>query len=86
MKRLTQADVAQMAGVSRATVLHVVNNQTGGSVPISDETRQRVLAAVKELGYVPDARAQALRSGNTKTIGLIIPDIHNPFLGRLLMA
>ena len=78
MKRPTQADVARLAGVSRATVSYVVNNRTGGRVPISEKTRQRVLEAVAELGYVPDARAQALRSGNTKTIGLIIPDIHNP--------
>ena len=78
MKRPTQADVARLAGVSRATVSYVVNDQTGGRVPISEETRQRVLDAIAELDYVPDARAQALRSGNTKTIGLIIPDIHNP--------
>jgi LacI family transcriptional regulator len=78
MKRPTQVDVARLAGVSRATVSYVVNGQTGGRVPISEETRQRVLEAVAELDYVPDARAQALRSGNTKTIGLIIPDIHNP--------
>jgi LacI family transcriptional regulator len=70
--------VAKLAGVSRATVSYVVNEQTGGRVPISDETRQRVLDAIAELDYVPDARAQALRSGSTKTIGLIIPDIHNP--------
>lgn len=56
----------------------MLNNQTGGRVPISEETRQRVLDAIAELNYVPDARAQALRSGNTKTIGLIIPDIRNP--------
>jgi len=78
MKRPTQADVARLAGVSRATVSYVLNNQTTGRVPISEETRQRVLAAIAELDYVPDAHAQALRSGNTKTIGLIIPDIHNP--------
>lgn len=78
MKRPTQVDVARLAGVSRTTVSFVINNQTGGRVPISDETRQRVLDAIAELEYVPDTRAQALRSGNTKTIGLIIPDIHNP--------
>lgn len=78
MKLPTQADVARLAGVSRATVSYVVNNQDGGRVPISEETRQRVLAAVAELDYVPDARARALRSGSTKTIGLIIPDIQNP--------
>jgi LacI family transcriptional regulator len=78
MKRPTQVDVARLAGVSRATVSYVVNDLTGGRVPISEETRQRVLDAVAELGYVPDARAQALRSGDTKTIGFIIPDIRNP--------
>ncbi len=47
-------------------------------MPISEKTRKRVLEAVEELGYEPDIRAQALRSGDTKTIGLIIPDIRNP--------
>ena len=78
MKRPTQVDVARLAGVSRATVSYVLNSQTDGRVPISEETRQRVLEAVAELDYVPDAHARALRSGSTKTIGLIIPDIHNP--------
>lgn len=78
MKPPTQVDVARLAGVSRATVSYVVNGLTDGRVPISEDTRQRVLDAVAELGYVPDARAQSLRSGDTNTIGLIIPDIRNP--------
>ena len=78
MKRPTQVDVARAAGVSRATVSFVINDSADMRVPISEETRQRVLKAVEELGYIPDTRAQALRSGDTKTIGLIIPDIHNP--------
>jgi LacI family transcriptional regulator len=78
MKRPTQRDVARKAGVSRATVSYVVNGLTKGRVPISNETRLRVLKAVEELGYEPDTRAQSLRSGDTKTIGLIIPDIRNP--------
>lgn len=78
MKRPTQADVARLAGVSRATVSLVVNNRSGGRIPISEETRRRVLDAIAELGYVPDSNAQALRSGSTRTIGLVIPDIHNP--------
>ena len=78
MKRPTQVDVARLAGVSRATVSYVVNGLTAGQVPISEETRRRVLAAIEELGYEPDASAQALRFGNTKTIGLILPDIRNP--------
>lgn len=78
MKRPTQLDVANKAGVSRATVSYVVNSHPDGRVPISEETRLRVLQAVEELGYEPDARAQALRSGNTKTIAFIITDIRNP--------
>ena len=78
MKRPTQTDVARLAGVSRATVSYVLNGVAHDRVPISEETRERVLAVVEELGYEPDARAQALRSGHTNTIGLIIPDIRNP--------
>ena len=78
MNRPTQVDVARRAGVSRATVSYVLNGLTEGRVPISDETRQRVLDAIEELGYEPDARAQALRSGSTNTIALIIPDLRNP--------
>ncbi len=78
MKRPTQVDVARLAGVSRATVSYVVNGLTNGQVPISEETRRRVLAAIEGLGYEPDARAQALRSGSTETIGFILPDIRNP--------
>lgn len=77
-KRPTQFDVARRAGVSRSTVSFVLNDETGDKAPISEETRQRVLDAINELGYVPDARARALRSGDTKTIGLIIPDVRNP--------
>lgn len=78
MKRPTQLDVAREAGVSRATVSYVVNGQTDGRIPISEDTRLRVLEAIEELDYEPDARAQALRSGNTKTIAFIIPDLRNP--------
>lgn len=83
MKRPTQIDVAKLAGVSRATVSYVINGQTKGSVNISSETEQLVLSAIAELGYEPDARAQALRSGNTNTIGLVIPDIRNPHFWEL---
>ena len=78
MKRPTQLDVARKAGVSRATVSYVINHHSDGRVPISEETRLRVLQVIEELGYEPDTRAQSLRSGDTKTIGLIIPDIRNP--------
>ncbi len=78
MKRPTQVDVARLAGVSRATVSYIVNGVSDNQVPISEETRRRVMAAIDELGYEPDARAQALRLGNMQTVGLILPDVHNP--------
>jgi LacI family transcriptional regulator len=82
MKRPTQATVARHAGVSVATVSYVLNGTNNGRVPISEETRQRVLAAVEQLGYVPDARARALASGSTKTIAVLIPDLRNPHFGE----
>ena len=78
MKRPTQVDVAKRAGVSRSTVSYVINEKADTILAISEETRKRVLDAVEELGYVPDARAQSFRSGITHTIGLIIPDVRNP--------
>ncbi len=84
MKRPTQVDVARLAGVSRATVSYVLNRQSDPRVPISEDTRQRVLEAVAELGYEPDARAQSLRSGSTKTIGLLIPDLKNPHFWQII--
>ncbi len=76
-KRVTQADVARHANVSQAMVSYVVNNNTSISVP--EETQQRILRAMAELGYVPNITAQRLRSSKTLTIAAIIPDITNPF-------
>jgi LacI family transcriptional regulator len=84
MKRPTQVDVAQLAGVSRATVSYVLNNNTDKRIPISAETRQRVLDAIAKLGYEVDARAQALRSGDTKTIGVLLPLYENPYFWQIL--
>ncbi|MCS7070248.1 MAG: LacI family transcriptional regulator [Anaerolinea sp.] len=86
MKRPTQADVARLAGVSRATVSYVLNDQTDQRIPISPETRQRVLDAIAQLGYQVDARAQALRSGETKTIGVLLPIYENPFFWQILLG
>jgi LacI family transcriptional regulator len=76
-KRPTQTDVAKAAGVSRATVSYVINDPTG-QIQITAETRKKVARAIARLGYQPDSRAQSLRSGDSRTIGLLIPDIHNP--------
>jgi DNA-binding LacI/PurR family transcriptional regulator len=69
-KRITSRDVADLAGVSRTTVSLVLNNVKG--VQISDETRERVLDAAQQLGYVPNAAAQALASRRAQIIGLIL--------------
>lgn len=69
-KRVTSKDVAKLAGVSRTTVSFVLNNVE--SIQISPETRQKVLQAAIELGYVPDAAAQSLASGRSKIIGLVL--------------
>jgi LacI family transcriptional regulator len=84
MKRPTQKDVARRAGVSRSTVSYVLNDQKELKVPISDETRQRVMDAIEELGYEPDARAQSLRGGHTKIVGVVMPVIQNPFFWQTL--
>ncbi|MBN1991603.1 MAG: LacI family DNA-binding transcriptional regulator [Anaerolineae bacterium] len=68
-RRVTSRDVAKRAGVSRTTVSFVLNEVEG--MRISEETRQRVLAAAQELDYVPDATAQALASRRTRIIGLV---------------
>ena len=69
-KRVTSKDVAEKVGVSRTTVSLVLNNVQG--IQISPETRQKVIDAANELGYVPDATAQALVSRRTKAIGLVL--------------
>src|SRR5919198_184220 len=71
----TVQDVARRAGVSTATVSYVLN----GTRFVSDSLRQRVLAAVRELHYEPNAAARTLRSNRSHTLGLILPDLRNPF-------
>ena len=66
MGRTTSNDVAQLAGVSRATVSYVLNDTPGQKIP--DETRERVRQAASELGYVPHAAARALRAGNSNLV------------------
>ena len=79
MKLPTQSDVAKLAGVSRATVSYVLNDDPNSPhYVITEETRKRVFDAAKQLGYVANAQAQALKSGTTKTIAYILPDLHNP--------
>ncbi|CAM5640364.1 LacI family transcriptional regulator [Streptomyces avidinii] len=70
----TSADVARLAGVSRATVSYVLNNAE--AVRISEPTRRKVRAAAEELGYVPHAAARSLRAGHTRIV--LLPTSHVP--------
>ena len=71
----TLQDVAKRAGVAPITVSRVINNSGYASV----ETRERVEAAIAELGYVPNTLARGLRSKRTHTLALVVTDITNPF-------
>jgi len=78
----TIRDVARLAGVSIATVSNVLN----GGRQVRPEVRVVVLSAVRELGYIPNRLARSLRSRRTQTLGLIVPDITNPFFSGLVKA
>jgi len=77
---ITRNDVAKLAGVSTATVSYVINN---GPRPVSEETRQKVLAAIDELGYQPSEIARSLKTKRTTTIGVVVSDILNPILSAI---
>src|SRR5262245_43354550 len=72
-RRVTSADVARSAQVSRATVSYVLNNTPHQKIP--EATRVRVLEAANRLGYLPSAAARALASGRTNVVLCLLPDI-----------
>ncbi|HYO30385.1 MAG TPA: LacI family DNA-binding transcriptional regulator [Thermomicrobiales bacterium] len=76
-KRPTQADVARAAGVSQTVVSLVLNDSALAAV--SEATRERVQAAIVDLGYVADGAARSLRTGKSLLVASLIPDITNPF-------
>jgi LacI family transcriptional regulator len=79
MRRPTQEDVAKIAGVSRATVSYIINNRTGGNIQITEETRNRVLDAIKILGYQPNVQARSLRTQKTNLIAVMVSDLTNQY-------
>ena len=73
--KLNIYDIAKESGVSIATVSRVINN-TGN---VSDKTRKKVESVIKKVGYKPNEVARGLATRSTKTIGVMVPDIRNPF-------
>lgn len=76
-------DVAELAGISPAVVSYVLN---GGPRKVAPVTRERVLAAIEQLGYRPNGIARSLRVNRTMTLGLLVPDTSNPFFAELARA
>ncbi len=75
-------DVAREAGVSTATVSHVINE----TKYVTDITRQRVQDAIEKLNFYPNAHARSLASGRSNIIGLLVSDISNPFFPELIKS
>ena len=80
MRKTTIADVARAAEVSTGTVSHVLS----GARNVRPETRARVERVIAELGYRPSTIARALTSRRTRTVGMIVPDVTNPFFADLI--
>ncbi|MFG2049118.1 LacI family DNA-binding transcriptional regulator [Micromonospora sp. NPDC048935] len=76
----TLSDVARRAGVSPATASRVIN---ASSKPVTDELRERVLAAVAELQYVPNAHAQLLARSHRSAVGVIVHDVSDPYFAEI---
>ena len=80
-KSSSMRQIAVAAGVSVATVSHVIN----GSGRFSEDTRKRVEAAIEEYGYVTNMAAKSLRVAQSRTIGMIVPDISNDFFSKIAL-
>lgn len=76
---VTQADVAERAGVSQRTVSNVVN----GLPSVSKDTYERVTAAIKHLGYTPSLAARSLRVGRSGVLQLVVPELDVPYFAEL---
>lgn len=78
LKKISLKDIAEAAGVSTALVSFVLNGKKK-EYRVGEETAQRILKIANEMNYQPNLAAKSLRSGKTKTIGLVVSDISNPF-------
>jgi LacI family transcriptional regulator len=79
-RRVNQRDVAALAGVSEMTVSRVIN----GARNVAPDTRERVQSAMSELGYIPNALARGLTRNRSHAIGVVVPDMANPFFTLII--
>ncbi|OPH62134.1 hypothetical protein BC351_02550 [Paenibacillus ferrarius] len=79
---ITSKQIAELCGVTRGTVDRALNNRPG----IHPETREKILRVAEELGYRPHFLAQSLVKGHTKTLGIVLFDIHNRIFSQLFHA
>ncbi len=79
---MTLDEIAKLAGVSKTTASYVINGKAQ-KYRISAKTQQKVMAVVEQYDYRPDHAASALRAGNSRSFGLIIPDLENTSYARL---
>ncbi len=79
MQKPTISDVAKKAGVSRATVSRVLNDQPG----VGDDLRKQVMECIKEMKYTPNTIAKSLIKGHINIVGLVFGDVRNPFYAEL---
>src|SRR3954469_18403275 len=79
-RRVTLTDVAEAAGVAASTVSRSFTNPGR----VNHQTRDHVLEVAERLGYAPNPAAQALESGRTRTLALLVPDITNPYFSGVI--
>ncbi|ARM10941.1 MULTISPECIES: LacI family DNA-binding transcriptional regulator [Rhizobium] len=82
MPKVGIRDVAKLAGVSTGTVSRVLNDHPS----VTDELRARVRRIIDDLGYMPDPSARSMRSKVSRLIGIVIPDLTNPFFSELVQS
>jgi LacI family transcriptional regulator len=82
MPKIGIRDVAKLAGVSTGTVSRVLNDHPS----VTDELRVRVRGIIEQLGYMPDPSARSMRSKVSRLIGIVIPDLTNPFFSELVQS
>ncbi|SHK36489.1 transcriptional regulator, LacI family [Clostridium cavendishii DSM 21758] len=83
MSKVRLADIAKMANVSKTTVSMVLNDK---NINVSEETRKNIKRIAEELNYIPDTVARSLSTKKTNILGIINPDIENPFFSEMVKA